>query len=224
MSAEERCNEARELLSEVALGIADGAERARVLEHVSDCAECRRELERQSAIADELLVLAPEQEPPLGFELGVLRSIRPQSPNRRRLLRPLPAVAAAAAAAAITAGGLLLAFGDDRRLADQYRAALAQANGTYFGAVRLSDPAGQPGGVLFRYRGSPSWLVVTVAPEYRGSIERAELVDRSGRRIPLPSFRLVDGAWGGSVPVDLANVAAVELIGVDGRSVLVARL
>jgi Putative zinc-finger len=224
MSSDERCRETHELITEIALGIADGADRARTLEHVAECPDCRRELERQSAIADELLVLAPEQEPPLGFELGVLRSIHPPSTKRRSIVRLLPATAAAAAAVAVTAGGMLLAFRDDRRVADQYRATLAQAHGTYFGATRLADAAGRPGGVLFRYRGSPSWILLTVAPQHRASIERAELVDRTGRRIPLTSFRLADGAWGGSIPVDLEDVAAVHLVSVGGRSVLVAQL
>jgi hypothetical protein len=224
MSGDERCEETRALLAELALGIADGADRARVLEHVADCADCRRELERQSAIADGLLVLAPEHEPPPGFELGVLRSIQPPPARRGAILRRLAVVAAVAAAVAITAGGMLLGFRDDRRLADHYRATLAQAHGTYFGAVRLADAAGRPGGVLFAYRGSPSWILVTVTPSYRASVERAELVDRGGRRIPLASFRLADGAWGGSIPVDLRDLAAVHLVGGDGRSVLVAEL
>lgn len=222
MGPDEHCEEIRELLAEVALGIADGEERARVLEHVADCADCRRELERESGIADGLLVLAPEQEPPLGFELDVLRTILPPAPKRRSLLRPLAVFAAVAAAVAITVGGMLLAFREDRRLADQYRATLAQANGTYFGAVRLTDAARRPGGVLFRYEGSPSWILATVEPPYRDSVERAELVTRNGRRISLPSFQLVDGTWGGSLPIRLEDVAAVHLVDGDGRSVLVA--
>jgi Putative zinc-finger len=222
MSADERCEETRELITELALGVADGGERARVLEHVADCPDCRRELERQSAIADELLVLAPEQEPPPGFELAVLSSIQPPAARRGRLVRRLAFVGAVAAAVAITAGGMLIGFREDRRLADDYRAALAQANGKYFGATRLADAAGRPGGVVFAYQGSPSWIMVTVTPQYRAAVERAELVDRGGRRIPLASFRLADGAWGGSIPIDLAEVAAVHLVGDDGRSVLVA--
>jgi Putative zinc-finger len=223
MSADERCEETRELLSEIALGIADGAERARLLEHVADCADCQRELERQSAIADGLLVLAPEEEPPLGFELRVLRSIQPPA-RRGSILRRLAVVAAVAAAVVVTAGGMLLGFRDDRRVADQYRATLAKAHGTYFGSVQLADAAGKPGGVLFAYRGSPSWILVTVTPRHRASVERAELVDRSGRRIPLASFQLADGVWGGSLPVGLGDVAAVHLVGGDGRSALVAEL
>jgi Putative zinc-finger len=224
MSGDARCEETRGLLAEVALGIADGEERARVLEHVADCPDCRRELERESAIADGLLVLAPAEEPPPGFELGVLRSIQPPSTRRGWILRWVAVGATVAAAVAITAGAMQLSSRDDRRLADQYRAALAEANGTYFGAVRLTDAAGRRGGVVFVYRGSPSWLLVTVAPAYRVSVDRAEVVDRSGRRLPLASFRLVDGTWGGSIPIALGGVAAVHLVGADGRSVLVAEL
>jgi hypothetical protein len=223
---DERCHETRELLPELALGIADGAERARALAHVDECADCRRELERQSAIADELLVLAPEEEPPPGFEVGVLQAILPPPEPRRRflLLRPLAVGAAVLAAVAVTAGAMELSFRDERRLADQYRATLEQANGQYFRATRLADAAGRPGGVLFVYRGAPSWVLVTVAPEHREAVVRAELVDRSGRRLALEAFRLTDGAWGGAIPVDLAEVAAVHLVGADGRSVLVATL
>lgn len=223
MSADDRCDEARESLSELALGIADGEERARVLEHVEDCADCRRELERRSALADELLVLAPEQEPPTGFEVNVLRSIQPSAP-RRSILRPLAAVGAVAAAVAITVGAMLIGTRDDRRLADQYRTALEEANGRYFNAAQLTDAAGRRGGVLFTYRGTPSWILVTVSPGFGASVDRAELVDRSGRRISLASFRLADGAWGGTIPVDLQDVAAVHLVGKDGRSALVTEL
>ena len=159
------------------------------------------------------------------FELGVLQAIQPPAPARRRrsLWRPLAVAAVVAAAVAVTAGGMLVGFRDDRRLADEYREALAEANGAYFGARQLLDPAGRRGGVLFVYRGAPSWILVTVDSPHREAVARAELIDRSGRRIPLPSFELADGAWGGAIPVDLEDIAAVHLTGEDDRSVLVAQ-
>jgi hypothetical protein len=113
-------------------------------------------------------------------------------------------------------------FRDDRRLADHYRATLAQAHGQYFGSVRLHDAVGKPGGVVFTYRGSPSWMMVTVARPYRDSVRSAELITRDGRRAPLPAFRLTGGAWGGSLPIDLKDLAGVHLAGKDGRSLLIA--
>lgn len=225
MTADDRCHEIRELAAELALGIADGRDRARALEHLADCADCRREVESFSAVADELLALAPEQEPPLGFELRVLRALEPPRPKRGRTARRLALVAAAVlVAVGVTAGAMLLGFRDERRLAAHYRATLAQAQGSYFGADRLHDGAGEPAGVVFAYRGSPSWITITVAPEHRDAVEGAELVDRDGRRIPLTSFRLVDGVWGGALPVGLESATAVHLVGEDGRSLLIAEL
>jgi hypothetical protein len=224
MTADDRCEETRELAAELALGIADGEDRERVLTHVAECPECRHELERLSTVSDDLLLLAPEEEPPLGFETRVVGSIHPSAPRRRRLTWPrLAFVAAVVATAAVTAGGMFLGFRDDHRVADHYRATLAEAHGTYFGATRFHDAAGRQAGVLFTYRGSPSWAVVTVAPSHRDSVRSAELVTRDGRRIPLRSFRLEGGAWGGALPIALREMAAVHLVGGDGRSVLIAQ-
>lgn len=222
MSDSDRCEEVRQLLPELALGISDGEERARVLEHVAACTDCRRELEALSAVADELLELAPEHQPPAGFELGLLGSLQPASRAPRRMFRrPLAYAAVALAASAVTAGAVLQISSDDRSLASHYRSVLAQAHGSYFGAARFRDAAGAEGGVVFLYRGSPSWLVITVDQPYNGAVERAELVTTDGRRLPLGWFGL-DGAWGGPVPADLGAIASVRLLDEDGRPLLEA--
>jgi hypothetical protein len=224
MSGSDRCAETRELAVELALGIADGEDRARVLEHSAACTDCQRELDRLSVLADELLVLAPEAEPPVGFELRALRSLQPPTEKRRWLPRALAVAAAALVASAATAGGLLLAFRDDVRLGGEYRATLERAHGSAFGAVQLHDAGGKPAGVVFAYRGSPSWILITVDAAHRNLVKGAELVSSDGRRIPLSSFRLANGAWGGALPLELQAVDAVHLIGADGRSALVAYL
>ena len=66
------CDRCRELIPEVALGVAVGEERAAVLDHAVGCAGCRRELAEISALADELLSLAPAVEPSTGFEVRAL--------------------------------------------------------------------------------------------------------------------------------------------------------
>src|SRR4051794_33968706 len=125
------CEETRALIAELALGIADGAERARALPHLAECAECRRELAALSEIADELLLLAPEREPAPGFEtrgLARLKPPRPAAHPARRLPRALMILAPAAAAATLATAVVLGATRDDRRLADHYRATLATAH------------------------------------------------------------------------------------------------
>jgi hypothetical protein len=219
------CEETRQLVAELALGIADGADRARALRHLAECADCRRELGELSELADELLMLAPEVEPPVGFESRVLALV--QAPRRpRRWRRGLALLAPAAVAAALATTIVLGATGDDRRLADHYRATLAAANGTYFEAARLQAPANVPTGVVYGYRGMPSWIFVAVDRPYRSAGYTVELALTSGRRVPLPSFRIDPrtGTAGQAIPVDLYDVSAVLLIGGTRGEVLQAEL
>ena len=222
MSADADCHEIRGLTAEVALGVADGEDRARVLDHVVDCSECRQELEELTTLADDLVVLAPEHEPPLGFELRTVRGLQPRSRRRRRWRVPAVAFAAAALAATTATASVLFLVRDDRRLAGEYRATLSEANGTAFRAVPLRDTAGGKAGTAFVYEGSPSWMLVTVDSSSPAS--QAELVTRDGRTVPLPAFTLSSRSWGGVLPLDARQVAAIHLLDTTGRSVLVAYL
>jgi hypothetical protein len=226
-----RCEETRDLAAEIALGIADGEERAEALRHLSTCGECRRVVEQLSGVADELLVLAPVQEPPAGFESRVVDAMGLRTRTRRRRpgwLSPrwlATRVGPALATAAVTAVALIAVFNDDRQAADRYRETLATANGQYFLAEPLADASGARSGVAFGYEGTPSWLLLTVDPAHRGDVETGELVTRGGRTIPLRSFALDPrGSWGGTIPVKLSEVASIRLLGERPGEVLQASL
>jgi hypothetical protein len=224
------CERTRELSAELALGILDGEQRARALRHLAECPECRREVEQLTAVADELLMLAPEREPPAGFESRVLARLQPPPavarPRRRALRRVLAPVGAAAAAAAIAVAVVLQATGDDRRLADHYRATLAAGHGSSFEAARLRGPGKVPAGVVYAYRGATSWIFVVVYGPHRGVPYSAELVTTTGRRVALPSLHLDPrtGTTGEAIPVDLGTVASVRLVGPRPGDVLEADL
>jgi Putative zinc-finger len=224
----ESCDRIRPVVPEVALGIADGAERARVLEHLAVCANCRRELDELSGIADELMELAPERQPAPGFESRALERVGLEAPGPRRERRrrrlfggPLRAASAGAlAAAAATTIALVLAFGDDRRLASEYRATLDEAQGQYFQAAALRAPGGARVGDVFGYEGSTSWIFFVLHGRYAKGAYDELLVTRSGRTLRLPRFRLVAGSWGLAIPGRLRDVAAVRIIHVpDGRTI-----
>ena len=101
-----------------------------------------------------------------------------------------------------------------------YRETLAEADGRYFDAEPLTDETGSREGVAFGYEGRPSWLLLTVDVEHRDDVEKAELVTRDGRTVPLHSLELDRrGTWGGAIPVKLYDVASVRLLGDSpGRS------
>jgi Putative zinc-finger len=215
-----RCDEVRELAPEIALGIADGEERAEALRHLTGCADCRRAVEELSEVADDLLMVAPVQEPSAGFESRVVAAMGLERPERRRRPRWLTPrwlalrVGPVVATAAVTAAALVGVYHDDHVTAGRYRATLDEANGKYFQAQPLTDEAGTRAGVAFAYEGSPSWLFLTVDRGHRDSVTRVELTTRNGRTIRLRSLRLdARGSWGGSIPVKLYTVASLRLVG-----------
>jgi hypothetical protein len=211
-----RCADTWQGLPELALGIADGEERAHTLEHLAGCPDCRRELEELSSTADELLALIPEREPPAGFEDRVLRRLNavkaPPRRSRRLLLTRLSFAGAVLASAAVTAIALTLSFSSDRRLAAQYRAALDGAHGQFFQSAGLHAPDGNEVGTVFAYQGSPSWLFYVLENGDRDSVYREQIVTRSGRTITLPRFRFVAATWGIATPVPVRDIAAVRLV------------
>jgi hypothetical protein len=226
MTAEERCAEIRSLLPELALGIADGHERATAIEHSSSCSACRAELAELSALADDLLALAPRVEPPLGFEIRVLKRIRVRERAtliraRRRWFRVTGSVLAAAAATAVA---MVLAYSGDERLADQYRAALQHAHGQYFASAYLRARGGTAVGTVFSYQGSPSWMFYVVEGKYATGAYSEQLVTRTGKTLSLPRFSFADSSWGTTTPVPVREIAYVRLIRISDGTMLRAQL
>jgi Putative zinc-finger len=219
MSAE--CDRVRELAPELALGIADGEQRASALEHLAGCARCRARLERLAATADELALLSPAVEPPAGFEDRVAATMRPapaQAGIGGRLARPL---AAALAAAALAASAVWLALADDRELADSYRETLAVASGESFDASTLELPGGRKAGYVYGYQGRASWVFALVYDGVEPGEYMLELVTRDGERLPLRELVVERGAGsaGAVTPVPYERLAEVRLLDRDGREV-----
>src|SRR5262247_1639424 len=75
MNETPECAQVRPLLAEVATGAATGYDLALVLGHVAGCPACRQELTELTRVADGLLLLTPEREPPTGFETAVVQRI-----------------------------------------------------------------------------------------------------------------------------------------------------
>ena len=219
------CERLHEIAPELALGIADGEDRARALDHLSSCASCRAHLERLSAVADELLLLAPSAEPPPGFEESIVGSIEPvpRRPRWRRFAIPGFAAVAAATAAALA---VWVALGDDRDLADSYRATLAVANGEYFDAADLEAPGGAKVGYVYGYQGRASWVLAVVYDGVRDGTYRLAAVTSDGTRVPVRDLTVSNGrgSEGGVLAVPYEKVAQLRLLGPGGREVAEANV
>jgi hypothetical protein len=221
MSDRSGCAEVRELLPELALGVAAGDERARALRHLSGCVECRRELDAMSTIADELLTLVPPAEPPGGFESAVLARIAPA--RRRWWRRPVMRLATAGALAlAVGVGGgagvALHATADDRRVANQYRQVLRVAGGRYLAVRPLTAPDQSDAGRVFAYQGNPSWVFAVVRRARTAGRYQEPLVTRDGRDRVLGEVVVAagEGSWGVAIDQPVAQVAEVRLESATG--------
>jgi hypothetical protein len=233
MGDDRQCDALRDAIAELALGIASGEERARVLEHTGRCPSCRRLLRDLSLLGDELLLLAPEHEPPAGFELRVLERLgrpdrrrRPAWPRLRgRRVAILAALGAALAAGSGAATGVLTATRDERLLGRQMQAVLARANGKYLAVSELRDPAGREVGLVYHYGGRTSWIFVTLERPLPPGRYVATLLTRTGTTSELGRFELDgrDRSLGSTARVDLRQVTHMRLREERGGPVYIAR-
>lgn len=224
------CAEARELAPETAIGVATAEDRARLLGHVATCAECAAYLNELSGLVDDVVALAPNQEPPPGFESELLARLErlgsPPQPRSLRWWRVGLVAAALALVAGVSALAVHRANEPDRTLADRVRATLTTANGQYFAAAPLVGPDANRHGVLFAYQGEPSWMFLTIegAVSFRGV--SVELVGHDGsvRPIGQPVDLSPSKPWGTVIPVAVHDVAVVRVVDAAGALVLSARV
>lgn len=219
-------------LAEIATGAASGPDRARVLSHLTGCEDCRRELAELTKVADEVLLVAPEHEPPAGFESAVLARIAAEghrSPaiteppavvvpsRRRRVLRSLAMAAAAVVIAAGAAGAVWQTTADDRELAAGYRETLDVAHGRAFTAAPLLDSAGVQVGHVFVYEGEPSWVFTVLgrAPE-PGRYDIVVATDTWTETVASCRAETVNCGAGATIDADLDQIDYVRLTSPGG--------
>jgi hypothetical protein len=82
------CSRLYDLAPELALGLLDGAERAEVLAHLERCARCHGDVASLTEIGEQLLLLAPEVQPPAGFESRVLDRVAPGTTTPQPTIPP----------------------------------------------------------------------------------------------------------------------------------------
>jgi len=229
----ELCEQVREDAPELALGLLGGEERARALEHLTECEACRDHVRALADAADELLELAPRSEPPVGFEDSVFAALDPKQaagepdrPTRSAGIWPRRLqVALAVAAVGLTAAAVWLAGSSDRDLADEYRDVLAVANGSYFEANHLEAPGGRKVGYAYGYEGKTSW-VLAVLYDLPDGRYRLVAVGPDGERSAIATVEVSGGRGtaGGALDGAFGDVSEVRLLDERGREVADAEL
>jgi Putative zinc-finger len=224
------CAEVEGSLAELALGTLAGDERARVLDHLDHCPQCRAELQRQVATADALLQLAPGVEPPLGFEsrlfarMGIAEpgpEVAPRAGRVARLsIRSRAWVAAAAATVAIGLG-----FGGGW-LANPGVTATGPTQPSGAAATATLTSGTRQVGTVSTYGGSPGWLLMTMHDGVVNGPVICQVGLADGRQVTVGSFSLDYGygAWAVRLPDSSSPIRSARVVEPDGTVVAQATL
>jgi hypothetical protein len=186
----------RVLVPEAALELLSGSERADVLDHVETCEACRELMHDLSAVADDLVLLAPNGEPSPGFEQRVLAQIGPVHTRRR-----WPVVAGSIAAALLA----VVAFAAGRAMGGSAPAVQE---------VTMRSPSGRVVGDAYLHGDDPTWVFVAV-PGWTGTSDeyRLRVTFTDGTTSEVAG----SGSWGSILPVDSHRIRELALVGADGR-------
>jgi hypothetical protein len=233
------CEEYADNLAELALGILTGRERAATLAHVDACPRCAEELEHLSHVADAVVSIAPEVEPPVGFEVRLFNRMglaessltatrRPASRRagawRRVAASPRWTLAAAAVVIALILG---LSFG----LSGAPSAPSNHPGGG--GGISENEVAtaalierGHTVGRVSTYGGSNPWMIVTLAGSSTHGKVICDVVTSDGVTHTVGSFSAKDGygAWGAPLRVTPQDVQKAEVVSSNGAVIATASL
>jgi Putative zinc-finger len=210
------CAQVRELAPELALGVLGGAERAETIMHVNGCARCQAYVLELTEAADALPLLAPEIEPPAGFEHRVLTEIRVGSRrSRRRGLAALAAVAAAVAIISITVVRVIESSGSSPSSSSVAAAANAKPV-----AVQMHGGVGEvPAGWAYVTGGHE--VAVSVAYGVEPNDYQVRVKPAGGTAEILGTMTIEDGrgSWTGRSTSTLGAGSTIGLVGPDGHEV-----
>ncbi|MYR02710.1 MULTISPECIES: zf-HC2 domain-containing protein [unclassified Streptomyces] len=245
MSSDANCEKMREIGAELALGVLPGRERAEAVAHLDTCADCREFVRQLTLVGDRLIGLLPCQEPPLGFETRVARSLAQQAAADGRTAIRAPAfpvlrgrarrarirLGAAAAGLAVVAGFAGWGIGTAVETVTASPPHTMESEPMLVGDMTADSAAdGSPIGEVYAHPGSPGWIFVSVDLAGHGSAYSGRVscvLERSdGTTVRVGDFTVRNGQghWGAQAPVDADAVSGARLTSADGTVLARAHL
>jgi hypothetical protein len=211
-SERQDCEEYADDLAELALGILTGRARAATLAHVERCARCADELEHLSRVADAVVRVAPESEPPVGFEVRLFSRMGVSDTVTRRRLQQSRWLLAAAAAVVLLGIGVGVGWVTG---SDAHSASPGPAN--IVAAGNLVEHGHTVGRVVM-YGGSKPWMFVTLDDSTAQGHVWCAVVTKDGRTQTEGSFTASDGygAWGEPLHIAPSQVRTAEVVSPSG--------
>jgi anti-sigma factor RsiW len=210
-------------LAELALGVLTGRERARALSHLESCPRCSEELEQLARAADAIVAMAPEAEPPLGFETRLFERMGIPAARATRRRRPrfwIPATVAAGVAALAVGLGLGLSSSP---------APTTSAHGVHEPVAALTAALvenGQNVGRVDVFGGAKPWMQMTLDDSTARGVVHCMVVTDDGQVHVVGSFVSTDGygAWAAPLHVKPASVRSAQVMSASGTVIATATL
>ncbi len=208
------CDHFDEHADELALGQIDEPLRSRLLAHATGCPRCHALLAGLGTVVDRLLLVAPQVEPPAGFESRVLARMATASASAaQRRGVPFWVAAVVAAATAALAVGVTLLAGESSPGATP-AAEIVAATGAEVGFVRLvADP-------------EPHVLITVTAPRPGAGLRHCELQRDDGNWVEVGTWEVADlasGVWAVGIDADLLGATAMRVTDANGSVLATAR-
>ena len=196
------CDQFDEQAEDLALGHIDEPQRSRLLAHASACPQCQSLLEGLGTVADRLLLLAPQLEPPAGFESRALARVDTTTTSDTARFR-MPLWAAAAVALIVGTLGFTVAhLADERSTTAAPTAAILTPAGVDLGSVQLLAAP------------TPHVLVTIAAPRPDPGVRNCELQRRDGTWVHVGSWNLADiaaGVWATGIDNAMLDATAMRI-------------
>ncbi len=202
------CGQLRDVAPELALGVLGGAERAEAIMHVNGCARCQALVSEYTEVADAIPLLAPEMEPPPGFEGRVLASER--SRRRRTARRWVASIAVAAAAATILSVTIV------RVVESGSDASAPVLHGVPAEARMVSETSSTPAGWAYVTNGHS--VAIAVGYGVPGGAYEVRVHPVDGPTVTIGTMAISDnrGSWTGRSVVELGDGSEISLVDAQG--------
>lgn len=205
------CDAISDDLIEFALGTLSGRSRSLVLDHLETCAHCNAESESLADVADTLLWLAPEAEPPLGFETRVIERFRGSDAElrvvRRRRVSLFAVAAMLVAVLGVGVGVVATSQGGANHPSATPRPSTGRLtlDGHVLGEVTISS-------------GNPSWMIMDVDTGKLSGVVWCEVTFANGRSETVGKFAISHGygSWIAPIKASGSDVRSARIVNEHG--------
>jgi hypothetical protein len=221
------CAEISLALPELALGVLTGRDRVVALAHTESCSTCADELEQLARAADAVVRVAPELEPPVGFEVRLFSRMGVSDDMPTPIRRRVPSWVLAAAAAVVV---LFIGLGAGWALSSPPTGHAGVAVGKPTpGAIVTTAVLREDGRAVGRVStssGANPWMYMSLADVSIQGKVTCQVVTDDGVTHTVGTFTVRQGygAWGAPLPVSPGDVHRAQVVSPKGTVIATASL